>query len=173
MTQRTADNTIVVGVDGSEASMAALRWAARQAHALRADVVAVHAWQPIGAGFAPYAPASARPTDAEQRERAAQLLVETLRAVFGRQAGSAVRAVVVEGPPERVLLQQSCGSLLLVLGRAAHGQHDLPSVGSVGRACLRHAAVPVVAVPATDRFARPAAPPGAVEAPAFAGSGAA
>ncbi|MDX5568250.1 universal stress protein [Streptomyces sp. ID05-04B] len=173
MTQRAADNTIVVGVDGSEASMEALRWATRQASALQADVVAVHAWQPIGAGFAPYAPSSARPTAAEQQQRAAQLLAETLRAVFGPQVGSAVRAVVVEGQPERVLVQQAHGALLLALGRTAHRQHDLPSMGSVGRACLRHATVPVVAVPAAERSARPVSPPGAIGAPAFARSGAA
>ncbi|MGW6545191.1 universal stress protein [Streptomyces massasporeus] len=173
MTQHSAHNTIVVGVDGSEASLEALRWATAQARALQADIVAVHAWQPIGAGFAPYAPAAARPTDAEQRDRAAQLLAGALRAVFGPRIDRAVRAVVVEGPPERVLLQQARGALLLALGHTARGQYDLPSLGSVARACLRHARVPVVAVPAAERSDRPASPLRAVRAPAVARSGAA
>ncbi|MFF4550106.1 universal stress protein [Streptomyces sp. NPDC001435] len=107
MTELAVGNSIVVGVDGSEASMEALRWAARQAHALHADVGAVHAWEPIGPRFAPYAPASACPTAAEQQERAAHLLASTLREVFGPRIDSAVHAVVVEGPPARVLLRQA------------------------------------------------------------------
>lgn len=83
MTEVAAGNSIVVGVDGSEASQEALRWAAGQAHALHTNVVAVHAWEPTGLWFAPYVPASARPTAAEQRGQAARLLASTLREVFG------------------------------------------------------------------------------------------
>jgi len=151
MTELTADKGIVVGIDGSAASMAALRWATDQAHALHAEVVAVHAWEPTGPGFAPYAPASARPTVAEQREDAARLLSETLREVYGPRIDKAVRAVLLEGPPARVLPRAARGALLLALGRTAHGQGDLPAIGTVGRECLRHATVPVVAVPVTER----------------------
>ncbi len=42
---------IVVGVDGTDGSVAALRWAAREAVRLDADLVAVHAW-PSGRGSA-------------------------------------------------------------------------------------------------------------------------
>ncbi|WP_188272139.1 universal stress protein [Streptomyces sp. CBMA152] len=91
----------MVGVDGSEASTAAQHWAAQQARALHAEVVAVPAWEPVGPLHAPYAPASARPTAAEQRFQAAQLLISTLRAVFGPQTDGAVRAALAEGPPVR------------------------------------------------------------------------
>ncbi|GAA3771872.1 universal stress protein [Streptomyces coacervatus] len=155
MTELAVGNSIVVGVDGSEASMEALRWAARQAHALHAHVVAVHAWEPTGPRFAPYAPASTRPTAAEQRDRAACLLASTLRKVFGPRIDSSVRAVVVEGPPARVLLRHSRGAQLIALGRTPHGPHDQPTTGAVARACLRHATVPVVTVPFTA--GRPAA----------------
>ncbi|SDN48348.1 Nucleotide-binding universal stress protein, UspA family [Streptomyces sp. cf386] len=144
---------IVVGVDGSEASVAALRWAAEQARALGTPVVAVHAWEPATAGFAPYAPASARPTVSEQRERAAEVLASAVRQAFGPRVGPDLRAVVAEGPAARVLLRYARGALLLVLGRRAHGQWELPAVGTVGRDCLRHATVPVVTVPAPDRHA--------------------
>ncbi|MFI6402280.1 universal stress protein [Streptomyces sp. NPDC050548] len=56
MTGLAVGNGIVVGIDGSEACREALRWATRQAHALRTDVVAVHAWEPVGPRFAPYTP---------------------------------------------------------------------------------------------------------------------
>ncbi|MEU6378752.1 universal stress protein [Streptomyces sp. NPDC046909] len=147
MTERADGNGIVVGVDGSEASLAALRWAASQARALGVVLVAVHAWEPASAALAPYAPASAQPTEEEQRERAAALLATAVREAFGPRVGPAVRAVVVQGPPARVLLQHTRDALLLALGRRARGQWEAPAIGTVGRECLRHAAVPVVTVP--------------------------
>ncbi|MGW2380057.1 universal stress protein [Streptomyces sp. NPDC001658] len=146
-------NGIVVGIDGSEASRAALRWATDQAHSLGTQVVAVHAWE--AAPAAPYAPVAARPTPAAQRERAAELLAATVRETFGPRVDPAVRAVLVEGPPARVLLQQAHSALLLALGLRRHGQGELPAVGPVGRECLRHATVPVVTVPAHDRTTAP------------------
>ena len=154
MTALTDVRTIVVGVDGSKASTTALRWAAEQARALRAEVVAVHAWQPSGPGLAPYAPAARRPTDADERDEAARLLASAVRQVFGPRAG-AVRAELVEGPAARVLLDRARGALLLALGRTVRGQGDAPTIGPVGRECLRRATVPVVAVPAAGRPAVP------------------
>jgi len=152
MTGHTDGNTIVVGVDGSEPSMAALRWAAEQAAVLHMGIVAVHAWEPAVNGHAPYAPVPAGPTPAQERERAAQILAATVREALGPRTGDAVLRIVVEGPPARVLLQHAHGALLLALGRKAHGNFGLPSVGPVGRECLRHATVPVVTVPVADRF---------------------
>jgi nucleotide-binding universal stress UspA family protein len=153
MTRLSDSNGIVVGVDGSEAAVAALRWAVQQARTLHTEVVAVHAWEPTARRFAPYAPASARPTVAEEREQAAELLASAVRRAFGPRIDNAVRVVLVDGPPARVLPQQARGALLLALGRRAHGQYELPAIGSVGRACLRHATVPVVTVPVSDRSA--------------------
>ncbi|MBK3641498.1 universal stress protein [Streptomyces sp. MBT33] len=149
MAERAVGNSVVVGVDGSEASMAALRWAARQARALDATVVAVHAWQ--RPGLAPYAPATARPTAAEQRDGATRLLTATLREVFGPQDDGAVRAVVAEGAPARVLVQQARGAVLLALERTPRGGHDEHAAGAVVRACLEQATVPVVTVPGNRR----------------------
>ncbi|MCH5671950.1 universal stress protein [Streptomyces gilvus] len=151
MTERISDKGIVVGVDGSEASLAALRWALEQARTLGTRLVVVHAWEPAASGFAPYAPVAALPTAAEQRERAAELLATAVRDTFGPRVAPAVHAVLVEGPPVRVLLQQARGALLLALGRGSHPQRQLPGVGAVGRECLRHATVPVVTVPTPDR----------------------
>ncbi|MFL1897811.1 universal stress protein [Streptomyces tauricus] len=143
-----AGRDIVVGVDGSDASLAALRWAAWQARALRAEVTVVHAWEPSARRAAPYAPVSARPTAEEERLQAAQVLAGTVRAAFGRRIDTCVRAVLVEGPPARVLLRYAHGALLLALGRKALGTPGQSPVGAVGRECLRHAPIPVVAVPA-------------------------
>ncbi|MEU9382336.1 universal stress protein [Streptomyces sp. NPDC048279] len=146
MSESTFGNRIVVGVDGSEASLAALRWAGEQARILGVEVVAVHAWEPA-APLAPYAPAAGRPTTAEQRERATALLHSTVRRAFGARPAPSVRVVLVQGPPTRVLLGQTRGARMLALGRRAHGQWQLPAVGTVGRDCLRYAQVPEVTVP--------------------------
>ncbi|GAB2922479.1 universal stress protein [Streptomyces heilongjiangensis] len=150
MPEVTAENTIVVGVDGSAASMSALRWAVREARAVDAEVVAVHAWEPAEPTLAPYAPPSARPTVAEQRVRAAGLLADTLREALGPRNDGEVRAVVTQGPPVRVLLRHARGARLLVLGRRTHSAFGVPPIGAVGRECLLHATVPVVAVPAPE-----------------------
>ncbi|MFF9060374.1 universal stress protein [Streptomyces sp. NPDC101213] len=147
MTDIVTAGRIVVGVDGSEASSSALRWAAEQARALGAEVVAVHAWEPSAPGFAPYAPVAARPTAAAERDAAARRLADTLREVLGRRPDVAVRAELVEGPAARVLLERARGALLLALGRTPHEWGEAPVLGPVGRDCLRHASVPVVAVP--------------------------
>ncbi|MFJ9898283.1 universal stress protein [Streptomyces sp. NPDC091280] len=149
MTADTGGTGIVVGVDGSEGSLSALRWAEDQARALGTEVVAVHAWQPAAAP-APYAPVAGRPTVAEQRERAAELLASAVRSALGERVGPTVRAVLVEGPPARVLLGRAREATLLALGRRAHGQWELPALGTVGRECLRYARVPVVTVPPSE-----------------------
>jgi nucleotide-binding universal stress UspA family protein len=83
------------------------------------------------------------------------LLASTVREAFGPRIDTSLRAVVEEGAPARVLLRHARGSLLLALGRTAHGHWELPAIGTVGRACLRHATVPVVTVPAPDRQPTP------------------
>ncbi|MDV9172390.1 universal stress protein [Streptomyces sp. W16] len=167
MTEHTEGTSIVVGVDGSEPSMAALRWAAEQATVLHTDLVAVHAWEPASNGHAPYAPAPAGPTVTQEREQAAEVLAVTVREALGPRTGDAVLRIVVEGPPARVLLQQARGAMLLALGRKAHGNFGLPSVGPVGRECLRHATVPVVTVPVSDRSQESVE---AINSPSLAGS---
>lgn len=81
---------------------------------------------------------------------AARLVASTVREVFGPRIGDQVRAVVVEGQPARVLLEQAHGALLLALGHRTDGSDGRPALGPIGRACLRGATVPVVAVPASD-----------------------
>ncbi|MGV9944170.1 universal stress protein [Streptomyces sp. NPDC003401] len=156
MTDIVTAGRIVVGVDGSEASSSALRWAAGQARVLGAEVVAVHAWEPSAPGFAPYAPVAARPTAAAERDAAARRLADALREVLGRRSDVTVHAELVEGPAARVLLDRARGAVLLALGRTPHEEGEAPVMGAVGRECLRHAPVPVVAVPVVP--ARSSAP---------------
>jgi nucleotide-binding universal stress UspA family protein len=89
MPEHRARRSIVVGVDGSDCSLAALRWAAEQARVLHADVVAVHVWQQDEQWLAAYASALRLPTPSERRAHADRLLESAVRSVFGARPGYA------------------------------------------------------------------------------------
>jgi len=148
--------TIVVGVSGSKASAAALRWAAEEAPRRGARLRVIRTWDP-----APYpAPyANAERIQASQRRAAASAeLRATLHAAFGGQIPGHVAAELAEGIPERILLQRSAGAELLVLGARARAGGTLNPIGTVVRSCLSRALCPVVVVtPPADAAAPPRA----------------
>jgi nucleotide-binding universal stress UspA family protein len=132
----------VVGVDGSPASMAALRWAIRQAKLTGSEVEAVTAWRyPSGYGFAPIADEA---TDFEGD--AAKILADALNEVAGVGADVIVCPSVVEGHPAEVLVRAARGADLLVMGSRGHGGFAGALLGSVSQHCVHHAACPVVII---------------------------
>ena len=137
--------TIVVGVDGSDESKDALRWALEEARLRQTDVRAIYAWRD------PYvvAPGYGLPEDFEfepLRERA----VETLEAVVAEVVGTAsdvhVDRVVVEGPAGTVLVQAAEDAEMLVVGSRGHGGFVGLFLGSVSQQCVTHATCPVLVV---------------------------
>jgi nucleotide-binding universal stress UspA family protein len=136
---------IVVGVHGSPSSLAALRWAAREAALRGTGLLAVRAWEDQATRRAPYASLAGQPVAGEDRAAAAARLAESVRdALTGTEVAAAVK--LAEGLAARVLLDHAAGADLLVLGSAAGaGPH---AVGPVAQACLRHASCPVVVVSA-------------------------
>ncbi|WAL63266.1 universal stress protein [Amycolatopsis cynarae] len=133
---------IVVGVDGSQTSVAALRWAMAEAGPTGREVVAVTAWThpPPGESGAPADPVEE--VAAAHRRDLDALVRKTAR------PGVAVRAEAVEGEAKDVLLDRARGASLLVLGSHGHGMMLRALVGSVCGYCLHHATCPVVIVPA-------------------------
>lgn len=140
---------IVVGVDGSEASRAALRFACAEARLRRAAVRAVHAWW-----FVPEL--ESRPVSRGEDwqtlrdEKAKQFVDEFVASTLGEaRAGVEVTAVPVQGmTAATALLAAAEGAELLVVGSRGRGSFVeglLP--GSVSRQCLQHAVCPVVIVP--------------------------
>jgi nucleotide-binding universal stress UspA family protein len=137
---------IVVGVDGSASSLAALRWAVHQAELTGGTVDAVVAWRMsatmTGLGFAPVAVA-----DGSDMEQTAQrVLDEAVSKVVGPEGGAPVRRLAVQGFPAPVLLGASAGADLLVLGSRGHGGFSGALLGSVGQHCVHHARCPVVII---------------------------
>ena len=136
---------IVVGVDGSDSSKAALAWAVRQAALTGAKVDAVHAWRnPVSYSYG-YGYAMALPVpDLEKFAR--QALDEAIAEVAGLATGVEIRPVVVEDNPAQALVDAAKGADLLVVGSRGHGGFTEALLGSVGQHCVHHADCPVVVI---------------------------
>jgi len=146
MSTQNAPVRIVVGVDGSTHSAAALRWALGQAVLTGARIDAVACWlRPAMAGG--YSPAAyvdidlAGPTAEVARAAVADAVAATAGA-----AGVEVQTRVVEGYPPRVLVEAAAGADLLVVGSRGHGELSGMLLGSVGLHCATHAPCPVLIV---------------------------
>ena len=138
---------VVVGVDGSEQSIAALHWAARYAAATGAAVRAVFAWHyPTAAGQPPpgMAPAAVR-EESEQSVR--DTLSHAISQAFPGDAR--VEARISYGHPAEVLIEESKEADLLVVGSSGHGAFTGMLVGSVSIHCVTSAYCPVTVVRGT------------------------
>ena len=136
---------IVVGVDGSESSMAALRWAVRQAKLTGSSVDAVIAWRvPSAYGLAPIADGGL-----DFEGDAKKILADALNEVGGAESDVVIRPTVVEGYPADVLVWCARGADLLVVGSRGHGGLTSALLGSVSHHCVHHASCPVLVIRGT------------------------
>jgi nucleotide-binding universal stress UspA family protein len=142
---------VVVGVDGSEGSKAALRWAARQAELTGAPLRAVFAWQfPNDYGLGAISGVeTVLPTTGNVNSAARKALEQVVADVLGPDRSAAVTVAVVDEPAAAVLLAAAKGAALLVVGSSGHGELVGMVLGSVSAHCVTHATCPVVVVPAT------------------------
>jgi nucleotide-binding universal stress UspA family protein len=135
------EHRIVVGVDGSPSSQAALAWAIGQAKLTGAVVEAVTAWDyPATYGYA------APVIDFDWEGQAAQVLTDAVTEVAPAAAPTAIRQRVSEGNAAQVLLDASAGADLLVVGSRGHGGFVEALLGSVSQHMVHHATCPVVVV---------------------------
>ncbi len=134
------EKRIVVGVDGSESSRRALRWAARQAKFTGASLEVVIAWE---------VPTSYRwnaSSPHDLRVHAESILQSAVADVLGDDPDVDVKPSVVEGQPVPVLLSAAKGASLLVVGSRGHGAFTGILLGSVSNHCVTHATCPVTVV---------------------------
>ncbi len=136
------DRRIVVGVDGSKQSKAALRWAVRQAETIGGVIDAVIAWE-VWTTFG-VAPMVA--VDEHGAANAEKILTNELDEVLGSDRPVKVEAHVVRGNAASVLLDAAQGAELLVVGSHGHGGFAAALLGSVSQHCVHHAPCPVVVV---------------------------
>ncbi|MGW6442624.1 universal stress protein [Lentzea sp. NPDC055074] len=135
---------VVVGVDGSPASLAALSWAADEARRRGRPLVVISAWyREPGIVIGPL-PAEIGMELTPQRLEAAQHAV--LDHAVKDIADVELRTVVVHGDPRAELTQASGDAELLVVGNRGHGPVVEMILGSVSSYCVHHARCPVVVV---------------------------
>jgi nucleotide-binding universal stress UspA family protein len=138
---------IVVGIDGSPASEAALTFAFDEAKLRQLPLRIVCAWEipPLeysGAAFVP------TPDVAHSAEEVAEATLASAAAKLGPAPGIHVETLAVHGHPAKVLVEQAQDATLLVLGTHGHGGLASLVLGSVSQAVAHHCPVPLAIVPA-------------------------
>jgi nucleotide-binding universal stress UspA family protein len=140
--------TIVVGVDGSDGGMAALRFAVEEAAVRGAQLKVVCAWSvpasvysvgmlpdpDLSGGFSEAAGGIAAAAIAEAKQLAPD--VECI-------------PVTPEAPPAQALVEESETATLVVVGNRGHGKLSSLLLGSVSQHVVHHARCPVVIIPHT------------------------
>jgi len=140
-----ADGPVVVGVDGSPVSEAALAFAFDAAAARGVDLVAVHAWSPTAIDEEL---ASLVEWDASVESA---VLAERLAGWGQKYPQVAVRRTVVRDGAVRALVTASAGAQLVVVGSRGRGNAAGLLLGSVSHGVLHGAHCPVAVVrPGTD-----------------------
>lgn len=143
-TIRPATGEIVVGIDGSEASMHALRWAAAEAEAVGAPLRVVNAWQP------PLYEEVLAPTYGVVLEEHAEHVLAEATADPALGDLTIAHEARCGGPAEVLLAHDESASMLVVASRG-HGAIRRFVLGSTSRQVAQHATAPVVVVrAATD-----------------------
>jgi nucleotide-binding universal stress UspA family protein len=138
---------IVVGVDGSETSRQALRWAAAEAELHDAELHVVSAWDvpAMGAGAGMGAGWTIADSD-ELRALAQSLVSSVVEQELGSNPSAKVRPSIERGSTAHVLLEASKGADLLVVGSRGLGGFTGLMLGSVSSKMAHHASCPVVIV---------------------------
>ncbi|NBH04889.1 universal stress protein [Amycolatopsis sp. SID8362] len=147
----SASGPVVVGVDGSELSAAAVAFAYDFADRHQRELLAVHAWadlpmhatEPVGGWAEDWQDIS---------RRGQELLADSLAAHAERHPDVVVRRTVSIDRPARALLDTADGAALLVVGSHGRGTLGRLLLGSVSHAMIYHAPCPVAVVhpPAKD-----------------------
>jgi nucleotide-binding universal stress UspA family protein len=140
---------VVVGVDGSELSEAAVDYALRAASEVGEALVAVHTWnQPAQLGPGVMLPVVYDPTLVEQEERL--VLAESMAGWAEKYPDVSIEAKVVRGHPVHCLVQEARHARLLVVGSRGRGSVRSLVLGSVSHGVLHHATGPVAVVHRSD-----------------------
>ena len=145
---KNGGGVILVGVDGSPASLEALTWAAEEAKIRRAELHVLRVWSlhlggtSVGGTPAP----SYAVQDSGKAAKAA--LEQSIRETLGKAPGLDVRASVAHGNPAKVLIDTASkerAKMLVVASRGMGGFKKL-LLGSVSSQCVAHAACPVTVI---------------------------
>lgn len=139
---------VVVGVDGSDAAQAAIRYAAEEASRLHVDLTAVYAWMP------PLTPGLEQLWSEEllaaQQSTAEEALAIATAGLAERFPDVEVHRRVVQAPPIGALTAEASGATLLVVGSRGRGNFARLLLGSVSQGVLSNLPCPVVVTKASS-----------------------
>lgn len=148
--QARPDGPVVVGVDGSPASEAAVSLAFEEASSRGAELVAVHSWTDFDADLSP---AAARHFVVDEQAVAIaerESLAERLAGWREKYPDVPVRCVVARDRPVRCLLDQAENARLLVVGSRGRGGFTGMLLGSTSQALVHHAPCPLLVTRHSD-----------------------
>ncbi|MEU4560578.1 universal stress protein [Actinoplanes sp. NPDC023936] len=137
--------TIVVGVDGSPGSRKALAWAAAEAATHGTELIVLNVWEHTLLPPAGSVSVSERYVP-EQSQRTAAELLQVIKEELGEQPSVLVQPVVKQGRPAKVLIEESAGADLLVVGERGHGGFAGLVLGSVSQHVAAYAKCAVAVV---------------------------
>lgn len=160
-------NVIVVGIDGSDSSMAAARWAAHEAKLRKAELHLELAYS-VPTAYA--GPGAMIPPDLYDmaRDGAAMSLKQARDAVLAAEPGVVVTARSGMESAFVALREASRNADLVVVGSHGMGVVSETLLGSIAMRIATHAHSPVVVV-RTDPHDGPPVPPVAADAPVMVG----
>lgn len=133
---------VIVGVDGSELSDAALTFAFEAAAARGVPLVALHTWLDVNMAGAWTALPWTIDWDRVQNEEE-QAVAERLAPWREKFPHVEVRPLVVRDRAERALLEHAAGAQLIVVGSRGRGGFTGMGLGSVSQTLLHYAECPV------------------------------
>jgi nucleotide-binding universal stress UspA family protein len=138
---------IVVGVDGSAESVAALRWAAAEARLRSATLHVITAWHVPYFAYTGF-PGTMQPPDlAQELERSAtELQAVAVKEAIPEEGSPRIEAHVIQGHASSALMHSAQGADMLVVGSRGLGGFGELLLGSVSQQCAHHAPCPVVIV---------------------------
>ena len=139
----------IVGIDGSEAAVDALRWAVGHGADRDAEITALGAFH-VPAIMSVFTAKRGFGVDelglAATAGHDVDVAIES--AAGADAAGGRVQASVVEGQAQHALVDASVDAALLVLGRTGSGELRQHLLGSVSQYCVTHSHAPVAVIPA-------------------------
>ena len=132
---------IVVGVDGSPESATALAWAIDEARQRKAKLSIVQAFPALVSFFGSTAHEYYPQVEKEAHER-----FDAILAAAPPMQDLEVSHTLIPGNPAQVLVEQSEGATMLVVGSRGHGGFRGMLLGSVSTHCTQLAHCPVLVV---------------------------
>jgi nucleotide-binding universal stress UspA family protein len=142
---------IIVGIDGSGHSQAALDWAVREAGVHQAPLTVLTVHEVAASGWGGTMVYQADDAIREENRKAAQEAVDQAVQKAAGPVPTEVTVRAVSGTPAEALVEASRDADLLVVGSRGAGGFARLLLGSVSTEVSHHAACPIVIVPSGGR----------------------